>query len=163
MQKNIDETQIESALFTRNRCLRDWIRKKSFHFSFNDKEDDSFVLLRDGLYNCWNQRSFIKMEGSINFRIENSWISGWLIEDKLTTNPDWNEANLIEDCRLIFVNCAYNIYIYTMEFDWIDGVTELRGLNYVWRKKRRFIVVKSFIDNEIKRMGKNEWEKFAGI
>lgn len=54
------------------------------------------------------------------------------------------------------MNCAYNIYIYTMEFDWIDGVTELRGLNYVWRKKRRFIVVKSFIDNEIKRMGKNE-------
>lgn len=29
--------------------------------------------------------------------------------------------------------------------------------------ERRFIVVKSFIDNEIKRMEKNEREKFAGI
>lgn len=85
--KGISTTRVESALFTRNRCLRDWTRKKSFHFPFNDKEDESFVLLRDGWYNCWNQRSFTKMEGWINFRIENSWISDWLIENKLTVNP----------------------------------------------------------------------------
>lgn len=142
------ESNRVSALFARNRC------------QLNAKEILPFLLHKDKEGWSRSRRTWRSVDTIIeindhswrwiNFRIENFLDTRLINREWLTINPDWNEAEIWSSIDFR-VRC-----IRWQEFDWIDGVTELRGLNCVFGgRSGEIIVVKSFIDNEIK----GGWEK----